>query len=757
MKLGITYQELNTIYRGHLQNKENVIDSVIYDTRKIISGANSLFFAIKGSFRDGHTFIPKAYEKGVRVFVVESLPDISPEDAQFICVPNSLTALQELATYHRKKFTYPVVAITGSAGKTIVKEWLAQVLSSKYRVIRSPKSYNSQLGVALSLLELTAACDVAVIEAGISEPNEMERLQQMILPTHGIFTSLGSAHADNFKNREEQLNEKLKLFEGASQLIAHESIKIAPSDTIRVVQNKKYLSDFRNVLDIEDSVRVSNAALVLEMAMALGMSKKETLEQLSKVENIALRSETFEGINNSLIINDTYSMDLDAFRSSLEYQVSLAKNRRRIVVIDEKVDQSKIDDILANYQPIDVYFVDAEAPIVENCEDSVVLIKGLRSSAMERHAAQYRIKKHQTYLEINLDAIRKNIETIKKKLYTSTKILVMVKASSYGSGGVRIAKFLERIGVDYLGVAYADEGVELREAGVSLPILVMNAEEAGFDDCIKYDLEPAIYSMEQLEGFIKSLIYQNKTNYPIHIKLETGMKRLGFDKKMIPSLMQKLTAQPEIKIESIYSHLSDADNPESSFVAQQFDRYLSLSASIENHISYPVLHHLLNSEGCINFPSFQLDMVRLGIAIYGFSSNPEMMKSLEPVISWYSSVSQIKEVAIGESVGYTRDSIAEKPMKIAIIPIGYADGLRRSMSKGKGGVYIRNHYCPIVGNVCMDMIMVDVTDLNAETGDRVEIIGVHQTIQDLSTIYDTIPYEVLTGISKRVHRSYIEN
>ena len=756
MKLGLTYNELNTLFAGKLQNSGTLIDSVIYDTRKIVSGKNAVFFALKGSFRDGHTFVSKAYEKGVRLFVVESIPEIVPPDAQFICVSDTLMALQSLAKYHRSKFTYPIIGITGSSGKTIVKEWLAQVLGEKYKVVRSPKSYNSQLGVALSLLELSADANLAIIEAGISQPNEMRRLEEMIQPTHGIFTSLGSAHSENFESREEQLKEKLLLYRNCKTVICHESIGHTDKH-IREVKNSKYLKEFVEIIDVKDIVKVTNASLVIEMAIELGLTKKESINRLAQVESIALRSETFDGINNSLIINDTYSMDLDAFRSSLEYQIALAKDRRRIVVLDEKVDQSKMEELLDQYQPVDVYYVNSDSPVVESCEDAVVLIKGMRSSALEKHAALYRVKKHQTTLEINLDAIRRNIETFKKGLDPLTKVLVMVKASSYGSGGVRIAKFLERIGINYLGVAYADEGVELREAGVTIPILVMNAEESGFDDCIKHNLEPAIYSTDQLELFIKLLIYQNKTNYPVHIKLETGMKRLGFDREMLPTLLQKISAQPEIKVESIYSHLADSDNVNSSFVAQQFDTFLSLSGEIEKHISYPVLHHLLNSEGVINFPQFQLDMVRLGIGIYGYTGNSKMKKKLEPVISWYSSISQIKRVKIGESIGYSRTTIAEQPMEIAVIPVGYADGLRRSMSRGKGCVYINGQRCAIVGNVCMDMIMVDVTNMVVKPGQRVEIIGPHQSIEDLAKIYDTIPYEVLTGISKRVHRTYVEN
>lgn len=756
MKLGLTYKELNNLFSANLKNTDLIIDSVIYDTRKIISGKNSVFFALKGSFRDGHTFISKAYEKGVRLFVVESIPEIVPPDAQFILVKDTLLALQKLAKLNRSKYSYPVIGITGSAGKTIVKEWLAQVLNGTYKVVRSPKSYNSQLGVALSLLELTGDADLAIIEAGVSQPNEMKNLVEMIQPTHGIFTSLGSAHAENFSSRSEQLNEKLQLFEGAKFVLCHDTIGYK-NNRFHTINNNTYSKELATLIDINDSVKVSNASLVIAMALELGLKKKDILERLKHVESIALRSETFDGINNSLIINDTYSMDLDAFRSSLEYQFSLAKGRRRIVVLDEKVDQPKMEELLDQYQPIDIYYVNADSPVVEPCEDAIVLIKGKRSSALEKHAAQYRTKKHQTTLEINLDAIRRNIETYKQKLDPATMILVMVKASSYGSGGVRIAKYLERIGVHYLGVAYADEGVELREAGVNLPILVMNAEEAGFDDCIKYDLEPAIYSSHQLEQFIKALIYQNKSNYPVHIKLETGMKRLGFDREMLPSLLQKIATQPEIKIESIYSHLADADNPNSNFVGQQFDCFLSLSAEIEKHLSYPVLHHLLNSEGCMNFPQFQLDMVRLGIGIYGYTGNKKMKKQLEPVVSWYSSISQIRKVKIGESIGYSRTTVAERQMNIAIIPVGYADGLRRSMSRGNGGVYINNHHCPIVGNVCMDMIMVDVTEISANEGQRVEIIGPNQTIEDLAEIYGTIPYEVLTGISKRVHRTYVES
>lgn len=754
MKLNLTYSELSDLYQVSLPEETEVISSVAYDTRKIIDGNHTLFFCLKGSFRDGHDFIEQAYALGVRTFVVSRKPTIDLEATSYIEVDDVLNALQKLAQYHRKKFSYPVVAITGSTGKTTVKEWLAHLLHGRYNVVRSPKSYNSQLGVALSLLEMSDSNEIAIIEAGISQPGEMERLEQMIDPDLGIFTNIGSAHSENFESREQHLQEKLKLFSRTEKVIAHESIGLSDNNVITVHNdsyNDLYGDEFKTIASRQ------NIALAIEAAIQLKIDKGEILRQLGSLQPIALRQEIFEGPFNSMIINDTYNLDIDAFRSSLEYQLAVAGKRDRIVILNSGARNEAIEQLLEEYQPLTIHYVDSDDNAIEEIQNSVVLIKGSRAASMEKHARKYQLKKHSTFVEINLNAIRHNIELLRENLSDSTKVLAMVKASSYGSGGERMAKFLERIGVHYLGVAYADEGVELREAGIQVPIMVMNAERSGFIDCINNDLEPAIYSVVQLEEFIKECIYQGRSNYPIHIKLETGMNRLGFVEEELNELLQILQSQPEVKVMSVYSHLATSDDPASDFVRYQAEQFEYLSRKIMDRLPYEVDRHLLNSEGCINFPTHQFDMVRIGIGMYGYSANENILQRMEPAINWYSSVSQVKAVKKRDTIGYGRAGVAEKDMKIAIIPIGYADGFRRSLSNGKGGVYIQGKYCPIIGNVCMDMTMVDITDLEVSENDRVEIIGVNQPLSDLANNLQTIPYEVLTGISKRVHRIYLED
>ena len=755
MKLNLSYSDLSEIYQVSLPSSDLTINSVGFDTRKINDGTHTMFFCLKGKFRDGHDFIEQAFAKGVRTFIVDHLPELKLQGTQFIVVEDTLKALQLLAKNHRSKFNYPVVAITGSSGKTIVKEWLAHILSGKYKVVRSPKSYNSQLGVALSLLEMNHDATIAIIEAGISQVDEMAHLKEMIQPTLGIFTNIGSAHAANFPAKDVHLAEKMTLFSEVNHLIAHESIGLKKEGSITIVSNTSYFEVTKAIF--QDEVSITNASLACAMALHLEMNLEEIANRLKTIQPIALRLETFDGIKGSLIINDTYSLDIDAFRSSLEYQMSISDNRKRVVIVDQNADRQNINALIEEYQPIEVHYVNAEDSVIESITNSVVLIKGMRSSAMEKHATQYRLKKHQTHVEIDLNAVKSNIEFIKSKLPENTKILTMVKASSYGSGGEKMGKFLERIGVDYMGVAYADEGVDLRNVGVKTPILVMNPEEAGFADCINNDLEPAIYSLSHLESFIKECLYLGKTHYPIHIKLETGMNRLGFSANEIPSLVEKLKAQPEVIVSSIYSHLASADQLNSSFVEEQVATFEELSSLLMSQLSYEIDRHILNSEGSLNYSNHHYEMVRIGIGMYGSTSNEEMASYLKPVIKWHSSISQIKHVPSGHSVGYGRSEVVDTDTVIAIIPVGYADGFRRSLSKGKGGVYHNYHFLPVIGNVCMDMIMVDVTGLEINEHDPIEIIGDHQSLKDLAKAMDTIPYEVLTGISKRVHRIYLED
>lgn len=757
MKLGLSYQELAEAFSIAVEPFSWKIETVSIDTRKIHDGAQTLFIAMKGEFRDGHDFINTAYQKGVRTFLVDHLPTGNYPEAIFLKVDETLGALQQLARYHRSKFDVKVVAITGSAGKTIVKEWLGQVLSKHFNVVRSPKSYNSQIGVALSLLEIREEAEIAIIEAGISKPGEMEVLERMIQPDLGILTSIGTSHRENFSGQDQQLAEKMKLFEHAGKVIIHDSIPVIASDRIIIVGNHRFT--FLDQLRFNDNVSKANAALVVAAALELGMTSESIAEDLPNLQKLAMRLETFEGVKGSLVINDTYSLDIDAFRSSLEYQLAISNGRKRIVLVglSDISEADSIRELVREFDPIELYFVDVDDPVIDDVDDAVVLIKGNRSIGMERYASRYKQSKHNTFVEISLSAIRDNIMYIKGRLPEESKILSMVKASSYGSGGEKMALYLERIGINMFGVAYADEGIQLRKAGVKIPILVMNVEESSFADCINYKLEPSIYSIEQLEAFIKALIEQQKSAYPIHLKVETGMNRLGFTEDKIKELISLLQVQPEVHVKSIYSHLATADDPESDFVHEQAQRFNRISESIGDALPYRFDRHLLNSEGALNFPQYHYDLVRLGIGMYGYSPSAEHSKNLRSAIRWYSRVSQLKRVKEGDSIGYGRSSVANRDMTIAIIPVGYADGFRRSLSNGKAGVYINNEYCPVVGRVCMDMIMVDIGELKIKTGELVEIIGVHQSLEDLAEKMGTIPYEVMTGISPRVHRVYIED
>lgn len=769
MKLGLTYQQFCTYCQGkpivNSDKKPPIIDRICYDSRKIFETKNSVFFALTGTFRDGHQFIDSAYDQGIRIFVISQKIDVKfyPE-AFFIQVKDPLKALQQLASEHRKKISYPVIAITGSTGKTTIKEWIFHLIKTEKRVVRSPKSFNSQLGVALSLLELNSECDVAIIEAGISEPNEMEGLQTMIQPTIGVLTNLGRSHVENFSNLSELHQEKLKLFlsvdktiVGNGTVLTEKQLHAINGKTLKLEMSSELLSE----IPFQDKISISNAKLAIEVALELGVNVKKIKQQISTLPNLALRLETFDGINNSLIINDTYNLDLDALVYSLEYQKMIAKKRRRIVVVgldhENSAKKKEIQEIISQFKPDEIHIVCSGFDVPINLGNAVILIKGTRNAGMEKVAQRYKLKRHKTFVQIDLTAVRHNLSVIRKKLKSKTKLLAMVKAQSYGSGLEKMASFLEHQGVDYLGVAYVDEGVELRKHGIKTPILVMNPEEESFDLCIEYQLEPAIYSFNQLDQFIKELILANQSNFPIHLKFDTGMRRLGFEPEDWSELLAIIQTQPEIRVAGIYSHLADADNVrDKRFTELQFKRFEEICTRFQTSLGNVFTRHFLNSAGVFHFPNFQLDMVRVGIAMYGVSSDINIHKLLHPVVQWQSAISQIKTLKVGEFVGYSRTYKATKTTKIAIIPVGYADGYKRSLSNGKGGVFIHGNYCPTVGRVCMDMIMVDVTNLQVKEGDSVEIIGVNQTIEKIAESMQTIPYEILTNISKRVHRVYLE-
>ena len=638
------------------------------------------------------------------------------------------------------------------------------LLSPTLRISRSPKSYNSQLGVALSLLELQKDSDLALIEVGISKPGEMERLAEIVRPTLGVFTSFGRAHEENFQSTQAHINEKLRLFTKVQKTYFPNSIHLTSEQQEKIHGVALKPENFQkelSLLPFDDKASVNNALVAIALSKLLLENTKLIKERIPTLPQLALRMETFEGINGNTIINDTYNLDLDALTHSLEFQLRSAGNRKRVVIIGLDAENSllkaELERIVEAFKPDFLHIISQNEQLPQSFENSVILIKGTRKANMQRLAKQFRLKNHKTFVEIDLSAVRKNIMVFKNKLQPETKILAMVKAQSYGSGVEKMAHFLEQQGMDYLGVAYTDEGVELRKQGIKLPILVMNAEEDGFEDCINYQLEPAIFSFNQLDQFIKELIFQGQTDFPIHLKLDTGMKRLGFELQDVPRVCEILQAQPEIRVKSVYSHLADADNRrDKRFSEHQIQRFNQAVYTLSQTLNYTFDRHILNSEGVANYPNAQFEMVRMGIGMYGLSSNPTVKQKLKPVMRWISAISQVKILAKGESVGYGRTFIAEKETKIAIIPVGYADGFKRSLSNGQGGVFIQDKFCPTVGRVCMDMIMVDVSKLQVKEGDRVEIIGENQTIEKFAENMQTIAYEVMTSISKRVHRVYLE-
>lgn len=758
MKLNYSIQECATLFQAEqIGNCNDFITHVYYDSRKIIHPNGALFFALSGEVRNGKNYIDDAYKKGIRLFVIDDKTFATQYDAVYFLVYNPLTSLQKLASYHRNKFTYPIVAITGSVGKTTFKEWLFHCISDRFRVVRSPKSYNSQLGVALSLLELNENASIALIEAGISKPGEMEVLKNMIRPDIGIFTAFGLAHRENFSDKAEHLVEKLKLFTNCKLVfVSHEFNEIEdrlPSNfqVCKAYEQHTHPLGFNNMLGV-----------LASFLNYLQYSKEDIVQKLSTLPVLALRMEVFEGINNNLIINDTYNLDKNALNEALVFQQQLAKNKKRVVVIGLATklfhEKSEIEQLISAFHPDSIFYINEGEEIPWNTlHDSVVLIKAHRARLFEHEVAKGRKLKHQTYVEIDLSAIKHNLQVYQQRLPHDVKILAMVKAASYGAGAETVALYLERNGVNNFGVAFADEGVALRNAGVHSTILVMNPDPEYSELIIENKLIPAVYSFEQLDTFVTSLIHRQINSYPIHLKFDTGMHRLGFDLSEKERLLSILNAQPEVKVTGIFSHLADADNEESSeFTQLQLKKFDEICAYFSENLPLPFTAHILNSEGALRYSESALNMVRIGISMYGYTENKKLLPLFKPSISWYSVVSQVKTVQAGEFVGYGCTFRAENTMQLAIVPVGYADGFRRNLSNGKGSVYIQGRKCLVVGRVCMDMIMVDVTGLTIAAGDTVEIIGKNQSMQAFANDAETIPYEIMTGLSKRMHRVYIE-
>ena len=808
---------------GAERAEEERIRTIFIDSRLAADTSFSLFFAIKGVRHDGHQYLEELYRKGFRHFVVSNreVSVTKHPDARVVYVADTLVALQKLAATVRRKYCYPVLAVTGSNGKTIVKEWLFELLQDEMKIIRSPKSFNSQVGVPLSVWNMTEDAELSIFEAGISQPGEMERLAQIIAPTIGLMTNVGDAHQESFLDMTEKTDEKLRLFESCNRIIyrkdqelVHQrmqakfggnrqrlfawSLTDESADLFIKVEKNAAKTTFRfqlNGQDIAaeipftDEASVENACHCLAFTIVVDCLPASVIQRFSALQSVAMRLELKQGTNNCSLINDYYNSDINSLEIALQFlnqQAKPGKQTQTLILSDIRqsgfaagelarvvvrlVKLYHIDRLIgigeelwkhqALFGPDAVFFRNTDEFLdhfrPSDFKNEQILLKGAREFRFERIAAFLQKKYHQTQLEINLNALVENLNRYKARLKPETKVMVMVKAFSYGSGTVEIARALEFQQVDYLAVAVADEGIELRQAGIETPIIVMNPEVHSFEMMLEYRLEPNVYSVELFQQFDREARRMAVTNYPVHLKIETGMHRLGFSSaNELAEIARRVPAEGRLRIQSVFSHLAASDDLlHDRFTRQQYQRFRELSDVVLNVQPHPVIRHLLNSAGIERFPELQMEMVRLGIGLYGLAQS-ETLKA-ETVARWTTVVSQVKEVVAGETVGYGRKGQVEMPGKVAIIPVGYADGYDRRLSNGAGKVWINGQLLPVIGNICMDMTMIDVSGTDVKAGDLVELMGDKVRLADLARWMGTIPYEVLTGISQRVRRIYIQ-
>ncbi|MFN6090945.1 MAG: bifunctional UDP-N-acetylmuramoyl-tripeptide:D-alanyl-D-alanine ligase/alanine racemase [Bacteroidota bacterium] len=799
------------------------ISFLITDSRKVVDPEHSLFFAIKGERHDGHLYIADLYAQGVRNFIVseEAVAEQLPQ-ANFILVMSPLNAMQQLAAWHRRKFSVPVIGVTGSNGKTIVKEWLYQLLREDYSIVRSPKSYNSQIGVPLSLWQMEESHTLGIFEAGISQPDEMLKLGEMIRPTIGVFTNIGSAHDENFNDLNAKVVEKLKLFVHAHQLVyckdytaIHELVnsagllsshcntftwsrkskadlqigRIAKHDHDTEIQGI-YKNQFIGIkIPFTDEASIENAIHCWALMLFLEISNEQISKRFELLSPVAMRLEMKEGINNCSVINDSYNSDFGSLTIALDFMLQQKQHERRTLILSDILQSGKSEEVLykqvadllsqkkinrligigeaisrqSNIFKIEKSFYNSTDEFLRDLNyasfnDETILIKGARSFGFERISKSLQQKAHETVLEINLNAVVHNLNLYRSRLRPETKLMVMVKAFSYGSGSFEIANILQFHRADYLAVAYADEGVELRKSGITLPIMVMNPEEQSFDAMINYQLEPDIYSFRILNHFTEALKRrgeENITRFPVHIELDTGMHRLGFDENDINEMIIRIKNNKFIKVASVFSHLVASDELEhDQFTRDQIARFNKISMTLQSHFNYPILRHILNSSGILRFPEAQFEMVRLGIGLHGIAATANEQRQLQMVATLKTTISQLKTVAAGDTIGYSRRGVAQRDMLIATVGIGYADGLSRRLGNGVGKMLVNGQLAPIVGSICMDMTMLDVTGMDVREGMEVIVFGQENSILEIAQQLGTIPYEVLTGISERVKRVY---
>lgn len=768
------------------------------DSRRIHSPATTLFFALKGPRRNGHQFIGEVYKKGVRNFVVsEPVSAGSFPGANFILVNDTLDALQQLAAWHRRQFHVPVIGITGSNGKTIVKEWLYQLLHPDYNIVRSPRSYNSQTGVPLSIWQMNEQHDLAIFEAGISQPGEMERLEEMIRPSIGVLTNIGEAHSEGFRSQDEKRAEKEILFRHAKRPAPVSNILVTPKGTLTEVTAERPGKGDRVSIAIPftDEASIQNAITCWQVMLHLGYDDAVIDQRMRLLSPVNMRMELKKAINNCTLVNDSYSADIssleialgfleqqgpgvkktailsDFLQSALRdeelYSLILDQLQRhqvdRVIGIGERISRNLRQQAIRKGFPGKLEVFASTDEFIQQFRstqfrDENILIKGARVFAFERIVQQLELKLHQTVLEINLNAIAHNLRFYQRRLQPTTKLMAMVKAFAYGSGSAEIAGILQFHKVDYLAVAYADEGVDLRKAGITLPIMVMNPEESVFDQLVENDLEPDIYSSTLLKSFQAYIANTGLSDYPIHIELETGMNRLGFPPGELDDLAAALPGSGSVRVQSVFTHLASSEDPaQDEFTLEQYDRFMKAAERLREKLGYGFLRHIANSAAISRLPQLQLDMVRLDIGLYGVDSSASHQQELQPVATLRSTIAQLKNLKAGESVSYNRRGVVSRDSLVATVRLGYADGYSRRLGNGTGSMLVKGRLAPVIGTVCMDMTMIDVTDIpGVKEGDDVIVFGKDLPIQQLAAWAGTIPYEVMTGISQRVKRVYFE-
>lgn len=817
--MSYTIAEIASAIKAHECKFPNRNVSVLLtDSRSLSFPEESVFFALVTGRNNAHRYIPELYRQGVRCFVVSEKIEAqdSMPDADFLAVPDTLAALQRLAAVHRSRFDIPVIGITGSNGKTVVKEWLYQLLQDDCHTVRSPRSYNSQIGVPLSLWQMDEAAELAIIEAGISCPGEMARLETMIRPTIGVLTNIGSAHQEGFSSLSEKCREKLLLFKECETIVYNGDaplIKDCISDMYPSARTVAwsytdrtaplYISDVCKKgngsviryagaqgtgefeIPFSGSAAVENAVHCLAVMLCLGTSPETIAARMSRLEPVAMRLEVKEGQNDCMIINDAYNSDIHSLEIALDFQMRRSAGKRKTLILSDILQSGMSRDDLygrvarmlehkgvsrligigpeisscknlfsieAEFYPTTDYFL-STLP-ARHFQNELILVKGARQFHFERISEVLELKQHETILEVNLDALRNNFNFYRQKLRPETKMICMVKAFGYGAGSYELAKTLQDCGCDYLAVAVADEGAGLRTAGITMPVMVMNPEMNGLHTLLEYKLEPEIYSFRLLHAFAKEAERWGMTDYPVHIKIDSGMHRLGFTSADIPLLVKELSRLKSVRPRSVFSHLAGSDETRlDDFTAQQIDVFKYCAQEIRQATPFPVMRHILNTAGISRFTENQMEGVRLGLGLYGVSpigGDPE----LHPVSTLKTTILQIKELSADQTVGYGRRGILSRTSRIAALPIGYADGIDRHLGNGKGCVVIHGKRASYVGNICMDVCMVDVTDIDCQEGDMVEIFGSQLSVCEIAEWLGTIPYEVLTSISSRVKRVY---